>query len=97
MIKKKKYSSKKSQAVTKQDLTKLLSEQTTTILDAVDSRIGKFEAKVETKMDHLETKMDHLETRMDDLEKRMVDMEGLIKEYVDVKQAMKIVRENLPS
>lgn len=69
--------------LTEKKLEKLLSDQTSTILDAVDFRLGNFEKKIDKKMDVLDKRMDLIDKRMDHMERKIDDMRVEFNEKID--------------
>lgn len=69
----------KAQNINLQDVEKLLNQQTTVILDAVDEKL----AVLDKKIDVLDKRMDGLDKRMDIIEKRFDKFEERINKKID--------------
>jgi len=90
----------KNQPVTYLELEKLLTQQTTVILGAVDERIIKLEIKIDKKIEKMEErinkKFDRLTTTLDRFLKRMTDMEDEFRIMKgDINRMKKIISEKL--
>ena len=84
------------QPLTRAELEELLSEQTITILSAVDERISTQDRKIEEMETRINQKIEHLVTTLDVFLKRMTDMEDeftIMKN--DINKLKQVLKEKL--
>ena len=71
------------------NIEKLLDEQTTVILSAVDEKLRKMEMRINQKIEKLTTTLDKFLKRLADLEDEFVIMK------MDINRLKKVIREKL--
>lgn len=80
---------KKNQQLTSKEIERLLTQQTTVILNAVDERLRKMEIRINQKIDRLITTLDKSLKRLTDTEDEFEIMKA------DINRMKKIIREKL--
>jgi len=80
---------KKNQQLTSKEIERLLVQQTTVILNAVDERLGRMEIRINQKIDRLTTTLDRFLKRLTDTEDEFEIMKA------DINRMKKVIREKL--
>jgi HAMP domain-containing protein len=80
---------KRNQQLTSKGVERLLTQQTTVILNAVDERLGKMEIRINQKIDRLTTTLDKFLKRLTDIEDEFEIMKA------DINRMKKVIREKL--
>ena len=80
---------KKNQQLTGKAMERLLAQQTTVILSAVEERLGKMEIRINQKIDRLTTTLDKFLKRLTNAEDEFEIMKA------DINRMKKVIREKL--
>ena len=80
---------KKNQQLTSKEIERLLVQQTTVILNAVDERLGKMEIRINQKIDRLTTTLDRFLKRLTDTEDEFEIMKA------NINRMKKVIRGKL--
>ena len=80
---------KKSENIKLKNIQKLLDQQTTVILDAVDEKLSKMELRFDRKLDRLTNTLDKFLKRLTDIETEFDMMKA------DIKRVKKVIKEKL--
>jgi HAMP domain-containing protein len=80
---------KRNQQLTSKGVERLLTQQTTVILNAVDERLGKMEIRINQKIDRLTTTLDKFLKKLTDIEDEFEIMKA------DINRMKKVIREKL--
>ena len=93
----------KNQPATYSELEKLLSQQATIILDAIDVRIGKSELKIDKRFELTDKRFELIEKRIDKMEERInkkidrltTTLDKFLKRMSDIEDELKIMKADI--